>query len=72
MYCAVAKDGKPYDPLNTSCALHIETEEANAPTIIQKAEQTYGHLSKQVENYQLGNNVINDVATTDTATRRET
>jgi hypothetical protein len=58
LYWATVKDGKPYDALNTTRAIHIEVEETQAVMLTQKAEQTYGRASKHLEDYPLGMNMM--------------
>lgn len=58
LYWAMVKDGKPYNSTTASRAIHIEVEETEAPTILQKAEKTYGRASINMEDYPLGINMM--------------
>lgn len=55
LYWAVVRDGDKYDPLTSTRAIHIETEEEDAPRVISLAERTYGgRFSNKLEDYPLG------------------
>lgn len=58
LYWASVKNGAPYDLDTTARAIHIETEEALAPVLIQKAEKTYGQSSSNMDDYPLGMNML--------------
>ena len=52
VYWAVVRDGDKYDPSTSARALHIETEEEEAPRLISLAEKTYGgRFSDKLEDY---------------------
>jgi hypothetical protein len=58
LYWATVKDGKPYDAMTTTRALHMEAEEEEAQQIINWAEKTYGRASANMMDYPLGINMM--------------
>jgi hypothetical protein len=58
LYWATVKDGKPYDAMTTTRAIHMEAEEEEAAKIISWAEKTYGRASTNTLDYPLGINMM--------------
>jgi len=58
LYWATVKDGKPYDAVKTTRAIHMEVEEEEAEKVITWAEKTYGRASANTMDYPLGINMM--------------